>query len=151
MSFWKHDPPNPTDGIRKFEPIRWSLLMTFRIYITSAPLSSHSAVIEFIEEIRCAKKALATNFDNSLDHTLAVKIRSLDTQCAYTFTNTSMSCAFSPPMSTRSGFSKSVTAVPSARNYGLLRTENVKELLCLQNASNIWRTETLQRTGTVLF
>ncbi len=35
-----------------------------------------------MEETRCAKKALAVNFDNSDDQTLVVKILSVETQLA---------------------------------------------------------------------
>ena len=43
--------------------------------------------IALIEEILCAKKALAVNLDNSDDHTFVVNILSTDTQFAYTSTS----------------------------------------------------------------
>ena len=43
---------------------------------TSAPVASHRAEMELMEEMRWARKALATSFDNSDDHRLVVMMRS---------------------------------------------------------------------------
>ena len=34
MSFWKHEPPNPTDAFRNLEPMRSSNLSAFETYGT---------------------------------------------------------------------------------------------------------------------
>ena len=71
---------------------------------TSAPVASHSAEIELIEEIRCARNALAVSLDSSADHRLAHKMRSSGIQCSYTLFRTftallPLSVSF-PPMRT---------------------------------------------------
>jgi hypothetical protein len=53
---------------------------------TSASVTSHKADKAFIEDIRCAKKAFAVNFDNSEDQTLVLSICFGVNQCAYTST-----------------------------------------------------------------
>src|SRR5438045_8296209 len=106
MSFWKQEPPKPTDDLRNFGPIRLSLPIALATSSTSAPVASHNAEIELIDEIRCARNALATSLDSSEDHKLVVKIRSRGTQRAYTstrdFTAASPSVVRSPPIRTRS-------------------------------------------------
>ena len=74
MSFWKHEPPNPTEAFKNFDPIRESEPMALATSSTSASVASHSAEIALMEEIRCAKKALAVSFESSEDHTLVVSI-----------------------------------------------------------------------------
>eukprot|EP00796_Vickermania_ingenoplastis_P002577 gene2576-biopygen2066 len=76
--------------------------------------------MELIDEMRCARKAFATSFDSSLDHRFVVTILSFGTQFSYTEERTPMASSL-PPIRTRSGFSRSLIAVPSARNSGLLR------------------------------
>jgi hypothetical protein len=49
---------------------------------TSAPVASHRAEIELIEEIRCARKAFATSLESSDDQRFVVMIRSRGTQRA---------------------------------------------------------------------
>src|SRR3954464_15859362 len=88
MSFWKHDPPKPTDAFRNFGPIRESLPIAFATSSTSAPVASHNAEIELIDEIRCARNALATSLDSSDDQRFVVMMRSRGTQCAYTSAST---------------------------------------------------------------
>ena len=99
--------------------------MAFATSLTSAPVFSHSSDIALMDDIRCAKKALAVSLDNSEDHTLVVKILSAATQLEYTPTKACIafcpSSEESPPIKIRSGFNKSCTAVPSARNSGLER------------------------------
>src|SRR6187402_104625 len=96
MSFWKQEPPNPTDAFRNFGPIRESIPMAFATSLTSAPVFSHNSESALMEETRCAKKALAVSFDNSDDQTLVVNILSGLTQLAYTFANALI--AFCPSM-----------------------------------------------------
>ena len=62
MSFWKHDPPNPTDARRNEDPIRESLPTARATSSTSALVASHSSEMALIEEMRCARNALATSF-----------------------------------------------------------------------------------------
>src|SRR5215212_1255270 len=111
MSFWKQEPPKPTEAFKNFGPMRESLPIALATSSTSAPVASHKAEIELIEEMRCARKALATSLDNSDDHRLVVMMRSRGTQCAYTSTSvliaTSPPAVRSPPISTRSGEIKS--------------------------------------------
>src|ERR1019366_8739657 len=84
MSFWKHEPPKPTDAFRNLGPILESLPIAFATSSTSAPVASQSAEIELIEEMRCARNAFATSFESSDDQRLVVMMRSLGTQRAYT-------------------------------------------------------------------
>ena len=105
-----------------------------------------------MEDTRCARNALATNFEHSEDHKLVVRIRSLGIQFAYTLARVSAALIPSgdctPPMSTRSGLVRSETAVPSARNSGLLRTWNFNPLSL---TARIVRIAVAVLTGTVLF
>ena len=80
MSFWKQEPPKPTEAFRNFAPMRLSIPMALATSLTLAPVFSHSSDKALIEDILCAKKALAVNFDNSEDHTLVVNIFSGETQ-----------------------------------------------------------------------
>merc|ERR1719230_2338255 len=47
--------------------------------VTLAPVTSHNAEIELIEEMRCARKALAVSFESSADHKLVVSTCSVGT------------------------------------------------------------------------
>ena len=82
MSFWKQEPPKPTEALRNFEPIRESLPMALATSSTSAPVASQSAEMELMEEMRWARKALATSLESSEDQRLVVMIRSRGTQLA---------------------------------------------------------------------
>ncbi|MNR26196.1 hypothetical protein D3C85_1433920 [compost metagenome] len=82
MSFWKQEPPKPTEALRNFGPILLSIPIAFATSFTSAPVFSQSSESAFIDDILCAKNALAVNFDNSDDQTLVVKILSVGTQFA---------------------------------------------------------------------
>jgi hypothetical protein len=82
MSFWKQEPPNPTELFRNFGPMRLSLPIALATSSTSAPVASQSAEIELIDEMRCARNALATSLESSDDQRLVVMIRSRGTQRA---------------------------------------------------------------------
>ena len=82
MSFWKHEPPKPTEERRNLGPMRESAPMARATSSTSAPVASQRAEMELIEEIRCARKALATSLESSDDHRLVVRMRSRGTQWA---------------------------------------------------------------------
>ena len=121
MSFWKHEPPKPTDerkncwrirgvtvGISLASrnrfwaricppfsqkhlgnrltllPIRTSLPTARATSSTSACVTSQSCEIALIEEIRCARKALATSLDSSEDQRFVVIMRSLEIHFSYT-------------------------------------------------------------------
>src|SRR5690606_27719500 len=118
MSFWKQEPPNPTEAFKNLGPIRESIPMALATSSTLASVCSQSSEMALMEEIRCAKKALAVNLDNSDDHRLVFKILSWGTQAPYISDRHSMAFSDSPPIKTRSGLSKSSTAVPSAKNSG---------------------------------
>src|SRR6056297_1642438 len=115
---------------------------------TSASVASHNAEIELIDETRWAKNALAVNLDNSLLQRFVVNNRSRGTQCAYTSTSAWIAASDSPPIRTRSGDSKSSTAVPSARNSGLLSTSKVAPE---EDPPRIALTASAVRTGKVDF
>lgn len=52
MSFWKHEPPKPTDALRNLEPIRESSPIARATSDTSAPVASHTADKELMLEMR---------------------------------------------------------------------------------------------------
>ena len=119
-----------------------------------APVASQSALIALMLLMRCARNALAVSLASSALHRLAVRMRSSGIQCWYTALSAAIAAAPSgvswPPMSTRSGRCRSLIAVPSARNSGLLRISN------LTAGSEQLRASTLEiasavLTGTVLF
>ena len=74
---------------------------------TSAPVASQSAEMELMEEMRCARKALAVSLDSSADHRLAFRMRSVGIQCSYTLASTLIArCPLSvsfPPIRTCAG------------------------------------------------
>ena len=80
MSFWKHDPPKPTDDLRNLGPMRESIPMALATSVTSAPVTSQRAEIELMEEIRWARKALAVSLESSALQRLVVRTRSGGTQ-----------------------------------------------------------------------
>ena len=65
MSFWKQDPPKPTEALRNFGPIRESVPMARATSFTYAPVRSHNLEMELMLLTRWANIALATNFDSS--------------------------------------------------------------------------------------
>merc|ERR1719383_170283 len=79
-----------------------------------------------MDEMRWASMALAVSLASSADQRFVSKMRSSGTQWAYT--DLSTLAAVRPdsvcrdPISTRSGASRSLIAVPSAKNSGLDRT-----------------------------
>jgi len=80
ISFWKQDPPKPTEAFRNFGPMRESCPMARATSSTFAPVTSHNSEIALIEDTRWARKALATSLDSSDDHKFVVRMRSLGTQ-----------------------------------------------------------------------
>ena len=152
MSFWKQEPPKPTDDFKNLEPIRLSIPMARATSLTSAPVFSHNSDIALMDEIRCAKNAFAVNLDNSEDQTLVVNILSVATQLAYTSTKAWIaSCpsgVVSPPIKIRSGCNKSSTAVPSAKNSGLDKIWNCTPFPVW---SSIFLIASAVRTGKVDF
>ena len=54
MSFWKHDPPNPTLAFKYFGPILLSDPIALATSEMSAPVCSQMADIELILDIRWA-------------------------------------------------------------------------------------------------
>jgi hypothetical protein len=77
MSFWKHDPPNPTDARKNLFPIRLSCPTAYATSSMLAPVASQMAESALMDEIRCASIALAANFDSSDDQRPTVKMRSV--------------------------------------------------------------------------
>uniref|UniRef100_A0A8W7PYL8 Uncharacterized protein n=1 Tax=Anopheles coluzzii TaxID=1518534 RepID=A0A8W7PYL8_ANOCL len=65
MSFWKQLPPNPTDACRNFGPMRLSSPTARATSDTSAPVASHTADSELMEEMRWARNAFAASLDSS--------------------------------------------------------------------------------------
>ena len=155
ISFWKQDPPKPTEAFRNLGPMRLSVPMECATCVTSAPVASHRADMALMEEMRWARKALAASLESSADQRLAVMICSLGTQLAYTSARASTAAwpsSFSilPPMRTRSGLVRSAMAVPSARNSGLERMSNWT-LESLQLRLRTFSMASAVRTGTVDF
>ena len=126
MSFWKQDPPNPTEVFKNFGPILLSVPNALATSSTLAPVASHNAEMELIEDILWAKNAFAVSLDNSEDHTLVVKILCLGIHLAYISTSlfaaSIPSCVWFEPIKTLSDWNKSSIAVPSAKNSGLDNT-----------------------------
>ncbi len=82
MSLWKHDPPKPTLALRKRGPMRESVPIAYATSSTSASVTSHSAEIELIDEMRWARNALAVSFDSSALQRFDWMMRSRGTQLA---------------------------------------------------------------------
>ena len=51
MSFWKQDPPNPTEALRFLGPILESVPTAWATSSTSAPVASQMADMALMEEI----------------------------------------------------------------------------------------------------
>mmetsp|Transcript_26117 Transcript_26117/g.61218 ORF Transcript_26117/g.61218 Transcript_26117/m.61218 type:complete len:313 (+) Transcript_26117:564-1502(+) len=153
MSFWKHDPPKPTDAFRNFGPMRGSEPIAREISETSASVASQRAEIELMLDTRWASTALATSLESSDDQRLVVMICGRAIHCAYTLARVSTAArpsgVCSPPISTRAGFCRSSMAVPSARNSGFDSTWKVTPS-CADEASTRL-TAWAVRTGTVDF
>jgi len=66
----------PTEALRNCGPMRGSVPTARATSSTSAPLASHSAEIELIDDMRCARNALATSLESSEDHRFVVMMRS---------------------------------------------------------------------------
>ena len=86
ISFWKQEPPKPTEACRNLGPILESIPIAFATSDTLAPVASQRADKELIDDIRWARKAFAVSLDSSDDHKLVVKMFSLATQELYTST-----------------------------------------------------------------
>ena len=105
-----------------------------------------------MEEMRWARNALAVSLESSLLQRLVRRMRSGGTHWPYTEARASMASASSPPISTRSGDSRSAMAVPSAKNSGLESTEKVLRPPVLPwAAERMDFTASAVRTGKVLF
>ena len=59
--------------------MRESTPMAYETSETSAPVTSHKAEIELIDEMRWARKAFAVSFESSADHRLVVRTCSVGT------------------------------------------------------------------------
>jgi len=77
MSFWKQDPPKPTDARKNLDPTRVSWPTAWATSSMLAPVASQMAESALMDEMRCASMALAANFDSSDDQRPTVKIRSV--------------------------------------------------------------------------
>src|SRR6266849_1732123 len=77
MSFWKHEPPNPTEARRKLGPTRASRPTAWATSSMLAPVASHMADSALIDEMRWAKIALAANLDSWNDQRPTVRMRSV--------------------------------------------------------------------------
>ena len=128
MSFLKHEPPNPRPAFRNLEPRRESRPIALAISSMSAPVRSQIELTVLILLIRCASMAFATNLESSEDQRFTVTILERSTHAPYT--SSSVAAAARPasvrelPIRIRSGLSRSLIAVPSARNSGFERISN---------------------------
>mgnify|MGYP001363406575 CR=1 FL=1 len=71
MSFWKHEPPKPTEACKNLGPIRLSIPMALATSCTLAPVASQSSESELIEETRCAKNIVKTLYNTVSGKTIA--------------------------------------------------------------------------------
>ena len=76
MSFWKHDPPNPTEALRNVGPMRESRPTAYATSSTLAPVASQIAESALIDEIRCARRAFAASLESSEDQRPTFRMRS---------------------------------------------------------------------------
>lgn len=77
MSFWKQEPPKPTEALRNLGPMRESHPTAFATSSILAPVASHMAESALMEEMRCASMAFAASFESSEDHKPTVRMRLL--------------------------------------------------------------------------
>lgn len=153
ISFWKQLPPKPTLARKKWGPMRRSTPAACATSSTLAPVASQIAAMALIEEMRWASSAFAASFVSSLLQRPVRMTRSSGTQCWYT--SLSSSAARLPcgvlrlPISTRSGLSRSCSAVPSERNSGFDRIWKATPGLLFD--SRIARMDAAVRHGTVDF
>ena len=82
MSFLKHEPPKPTLALRNFGPMRESVPTARATSSTSASVFSQSAEMLLIDEMRCARKALAVSLESSALQMFDWMMRSSGTQRA---------------------------------------------------------------------
>ena len=76
MSFWKHEPPKPTDARRNLGPMRESKPTACATSSMFAPVASQIAESAFTDEMRCASIAFAASLDSSDDQSPTVRMRS---------------------------------------------------------------------------
>jgi len=74
MSFWKHEPPKPTEALRNLEPRRESMPTAWATSSMLAPVASQMAERALTDEMRWASIALAASFESSDDHRPTVRI-----------------------------------------------------------------------------
>merc|ERR1719352_1904871 len=152
MSFWKQEPPKPTDDLRNLGPMRVSTPIECATSVTLAPVTSQRAEMLLMLEMRCARKAFAVSFDSSALHKLVVSTCGFGTHRRYTLAKHCTAAwpagVSAPPTSTRSGLKRSSMAVPSARNSGL---ESTWKLVVVQDAAITLAIASAVFTGTVDF
>ena len=76
MSFWKQDPPKPTDARRNLGPMRESKPTACATSSMFAPVASQIAESAFTDEMRCASIAFAASLESSEDQRPTVRMRS---------------------------------------------------------------------------
>ena len=105
--------------------MRLSEAIACRTSSTSAPNSSHTFAISFMNEMRVASMAFAAYLQSSaLAQSITMIGAPVRVNGAYSSRIMSAARSSSAPMTTRSGFRKSSTAAPCLRNSGLLTTLN---------------------------
>ena len=85
-------------------------------FTTSAPVASQTFAISLMKEIRVIRKAFAASLIISAELTSQRTIG--PSIASYSAATASASASSSAPITIRSGFMKSRTALPSARNSG---------------------------------
>ena len=146
-SFGKQLPPYPTPENRNADPMRESVATACRTMSTSAPNSSHTFAISFMNEIRVASMAFAAYLHNSaLAQSITMMGAPVRVNGRYSSTMMSAARGSVAPMTTRSGLRKSSTAAPCLRNSGFDTTENG----CVVSRRIASRTSYDVPTGTVL-
>lgn len=124
----KQLPPNPTEGLMNLFPILVSAPIHFLISSTSPPIFSTNSPILLILEILWAKKQFETSLLNS-DVMVEVLIIFYEGTWGWSKASLSMiSSLFEEPYTILSGYKRSCTVVPSAKNSGLLITTNLSLL-----------------------
>ncbi len=132
---------------KKFFPIRGSLPIPFLIHSMSAPTFSQRFARSFINVIFVARNEFAAYFVSSALFSSMTMI-GLPVRTKGSYNSAKVSAVFLSlvPMTIRSGFKESCSAVPSLRNSGLDTTF----MSCLLLFSNICRIFSTVPTGTVL-
>ncbi|CCY82174.1 uncharacterized protein BN473_02407 [Prevotella sp. CAG:1185] len=124
-SFGKHDPPYPQPAYRNFRPIRVSDPIPERTLLISAPTNSHKLAISFIKLIRVASIEFAAYFViSALGISINITRKLFSKNGLYNFVNIFFAFSLLTPTTTLSGLIKSLIALPSFKNSGLLATSN---------------------------